>query len=102
MINLKPIISIDNEGMGIVEEKAFSTKKSDQLIFKHIKKVVEETGIETYALVHVNALDRVKTYSDELERITGVKPDYVSEISSIVAMNAGIGSVAVAYIKKEK
>ena len=33
LINLKPIISIDDEGMGIIEAKAFSTKKSDQLIF---------------------------------------------------------------------
>ncbi|HKL61641.1 MAG TPA: DegV family protein, partial [Acholeplasma sp.] len=102
LVNLKPIISIDDEGMGIIEAKAFSTKKSDQLIFDHITKIVEESGIETYALVHVNALDRVAKYSDVLERITGFKPDYVSEISSIVAMNAGIGSVAIAYIKKIK
>ena len=72
------------------------------LFFDHIKKVVQEQGIETYALVHVNALDRVSKYSQVLESITGQKPDYVSEISSIVAMNAGIGSVAVAYIKKIK
>ena len=102
MINLKPIISIDTEGMGIIEAKAFSLGKSDQLIFDHIKQVHETAGIEAYALVQVNAMDRVHKYVKELEKITGQKPDYISEISTIVAMNAGIGSVAVAYIKKEK
>ena len=102
MINLKPIISIDAEGMGIIEAKAFSLGKSDQLIFDHIKQVHETAGIEAYALVQVNAMERIDHYVKTLESITGLKPDYISEISTIVAMNAGIGSVAVAYIKKEK
>jgi hypothetical protein len=31
----------------------------------------------------------------------GKNPTYIMEISTIVAMNAGIGSLAVAYIKGE-
>lgn len=53
------------------------------------------------ALVHVNALDRAMYYKERIEALTGVKVAYISEISTIVAMNAGIGSVAVAYIKKK-
>ncbi|MDY0210335.1 MAG: DegV family protein [Acholeplasma sp.] len=101
MINLKPIISIDREGMGIIEDKAFSLKKADTLIFDHIKAVQKESGIDTFALVHVNAPQRASYYKQTIEAITGVKVCYISEISTIVAMNAGIGSVAVAYIKKE-
>ena len=100
LINLKPIISIDGEGMGIIAAKAFSQGKSDKLVFEDVKNAVATSGIYSYALVHVNALERAEHYALELEKITGMKPDYVSEISTIVAMNAGIGSVAVAYTKK--
>lgn len=100
IINLKPVISIDDDGMGIIAGKAFSLKKSDAFIFNEIQKVQEKEGIESYALVHVNALDRADYYSNKLKEITGKEPDYISEISTIVAMNAGVGCVAVAYIKK--
>ena len=102
LLNLKPIISIDSEGMGIIHDKAFSIKKSNHLIFEHIKTVHESDGIESYALVHINAPSRAAEYAKELESITNIKPLYISEISTIVAMNAGIGSVAVAYIRKDK
>lgn len=102
LINLKPIISIDDEGMGIIFDKAFSIKSSDQKIFDHIKEVVSKHGIESYALVHINAPDRLEYYSQELTKLTGMKPDYVTDISTIVAMNAGVGSVAVSYFKKER
>lgn len=102
LLNLKPIISIDSEGMGIIHDKAFSIKKSNHLIFEHIKTVHECDGIESYALVHINAPSRAAEYAKELESITNIKPLYISEISTIVAMNAGIGSVAVAYIRKDK
>lgn len=102
LLNLKPIISIDSDGMGIIHDKAFSLKKSNRLIFEHIKTVHESGGIESYALVHINAPSRAAEYAKELESITNIKPLYISEISTIVAMNAGIGSVAVAYIRKDK
>ncbi|MFA7377129.1 MAG: DegV family protein, partial [Acholeplasmataceae bacterium] len=78
LINLKPIISIDDEGMGIIFDKAFSISSSDQKIFNHIKEVIRTEGIESYALVHINALDRLAYYEQELTNITGMKPDYVT------------------------
>ncbi len=102
LINLKPIISIGDEGMGIIFDKAFSISSSDRKIFNHIKEVIRTKGIESYALVHINALDRLSYYEQELTKITGMKPDYVTDISTIVAMNAGVGSVAISYFKKER
>jgi len=40
--------------------------------------------------------NELKTY----EAITGLKPAYIMDISTIVAMSAGVGTVAVAYIRK--
>lgn len=101
LINLKPIISIDQEGVGIIHDKAIGIKKADDIILKHIKMIKETSDIDMIALVHVNALDRAMYYKERIEALTGVKVAYISEISTIVAMNAGIGSVAVAYIKKK-
>ncbi|MCF7932431.1 MAG: DegV family EDD domain-containing protein [Acholeplasmataceae bacterium] len=100
ILNLKPVISIDDEGNGIIFDKSFSLKKSDTLIQKHIEKVMDDSGIDTYAIVHANAPERAAAYAKTYEAITGLKPAYIMDISTIVAMSAGVGTVAVAYIRK--
>lgn len=101
IMNLKPVISIDDEGNGIIFDKAFSQKMSDKKIFNHIASIVRDYGIKSYSLVHVNAPERAQNYANKLEAITGIKPLYTSDISTIIAMNSGIGTVAVAYIRKD-
>lgn len=99
IMNLKPIISIDETGQGIIFEKSLSLKSSNQKIEKHIREIVEKHGIESFAIVHANAEDRASAYAEKFEKIIGKKPEYVMDISTIVAMNAGIGTVAIAYIR---
>lgn len=101
ILNLKPVISIDDEGNGIIFDKAFSQKMSDKKIFKHIANVVKDHGIDSYALVHVNAPERANLYEQMMIKLTGLEPLYISDISTIIAMNSGIGTVAVAYIRKD-
>jgi len=101
-LNLKPIISIDEHGEGIIFDKGFNLRTADKKIIAHMKEIHQQHGIEHYAIVHAKAMDRVEQYEKALVEIIGKKPTYIMEISTIVAMNAGIGSVAVAYIKGEK
>ncbi len=98
--NLKPVISIDEQGEGIIFSKGLSVKMSTKKIFDHLKKIHEEKGIERYTIVHAKAENRVSEYTEKAKAITGLDPAYTMDISSIVALNAGIGTVAIAYITK--
>jgi DegV family protein with EDD domain len=102
VLNLKPIISIDDDGKGIIFEKSLSVKKANKVIKKHIEEIVLNYGIESYAIVHANALDRAKDYQKTFLEIIGKEAEYIMDISTIVAMNAGIGTVAIAYIRKDQ
>lgn len=102
IMNLKPVISIDEEGNGIISDKSFSLKSSNKKIQEHIEQVMKQEGIDSYAIVHANADKRALEYAERFEKIIGKKPEYIMNISTIVAMNAGIGTVAIAYIKGDK
>ena len=99
--NLKPVVSIDETGEGIIFSKGFSMKMSTNKIFKHLESVHKNQGIERYAIVHAMADDRVKEYIQKAKSITNLEPVYTMNISAIVAMNAGLGTVAIAYITKK-
>ncbi len=99
IMNLKPVVSIDEDGNGIIADKGFSIKMSNQKIYRHVEKVHQEQGIQAYAIVHANAADRALEYETMYTKLMGKAPLYVMDISTIVAMSAGIGTVAIAYIK---
>lgn len=97
--NLKPVISIDRDGKGIISDKGLSLKSSDKKIYNHVKEVHETYGIESYAIVHARGGKRVDDYVEKYSKLIGRAPDYVMDISTIVAMNAGLGTIAIAYIR---
>ncbi len=102
ILNLKPVISIDEKGEGIIFDKGFSIKSSNKKIYNHVKSVLETHEIDSYAIVHANAFDRADQYKQIYEELIGKSPEYTMDISSIVALSAGIGTVAIAYVKGAK
>ncbi len=98
--NLKPVISIDDTGEGIIFSKGLSLTSSNKKIQKHIEKIVKKSGIDRYAIVHAKAPKRAQSYEKTYTDIIGKAPLYTMDISTIVAMNAGIGTVAIAYLEK--
>ena len=100
VLNLKPVVSIDDSGEGIIFEKALSLSKATKKIKEHVLKIHQENGVERFAIVHANAQDRADEYATMFEELLGIKPAYIMDISTVVAMNAGIGTVAIAYMEK--
>jgi DegV family protein with EDD domain len=98
MLNLKPIISIDENGKGVAFGKAFSAKSNTEKILRIVKKANSENKIISYSIVHANALKKANEYSLKLTEALGQPPEYITEISPVVGLNAGIGSIAVSYI----
>lgn len=92
IMNLKPVISLDADGGGIIKRKAFSLHKNVQQILE----LAKQAPVESYAIVHALAPERAQKLADQMENITGLKPLYTTMITPIVAMNAGIGAIAVA------
>ncbi len=98
VLNLKPIVSLDEMGAGIAFGKAFSRKG----VLKKIKSLLaEDLPVSHLCIVHGNAPDRAEAWKEQLEDAFGVTVDYITDISSVVAANSGPGAVAIAYIKKE-
>lgn len=96
LLNLKPVVSIDRNGEGIVIGKALSTRGNTKKIQSLLQDIMQTKKIAKYAIVHAAAEDRAQHYEQMFTSLIGKKPEYTTEISSVVAMNAGIGCVAIA------
>ncbi len=102
IVNLKPVVSLDEEGKGTIAGKAFSTRANTQAIREMMKEDNTTKGITRYAIVHANDEDRAEDYRRMCTDLLGKEPEYMMNISTIVGMSAGAGSVAVAYMCGEE
>ena len=101
-INLKPVVSIDAKGKGSIAEKAFSEKGNEKKLFRLLEKVNEQQKVSRYAIVHANNPEKAEAYRKRSVALFGKEPEYIMNISTIVGMSAGVGTVAISYMCEEE
>ncbi|MGL4772738.1 MAG: DAK2 domain-containing protein [Clostridium sp.] len=99
LVNLKPIVSIDKEGKGVLIGKAFSVKGNTKEIYNLVKDMKNTEGIKKYNIVHGKGEKRLDDFKNELIKIIGKEPEYIEEVSAIVASSAGENTLAIGIIK---
>ncbi len=102
LMNLKPIVSLDEQGRGIAFDKAFSGKGLMRKIEALVRSTQASPGIVRYAVVHAAAPKRAAEFAAVVEDITGMEPSYITAISPIVGMHSGRGAVAIGIVEKDR
>jgi fatty acid-binding protein DegV len=93
-------MTLDSDGKGAAFGVAFSKRASTKLIYRLVGKALREGGIKEYSIVHADNLSLALEYKNELTKLIGKGPEFISEISSIVAIHSGPGCVAVCFTKE--
>ena len=98
ILNINPIVSIDESGKAIVFDKSFNQKANMEKVMGYIRKINQENKIWNYIVLHANNNEAAKWYSDKMQMLTLKDPVSVVNISPIIGANAGIGAAAVALL----
>jgi DegV family protein with EDD domain len=98
ILNINPIVSIDESGKAIVFDKSFNQRANMDKVMGYITKISQEKKIWNYIVLHANNNEAAKWYSEKMEKLINKKPVSVVNISPIVGANAGIGAASVALL----
>ncbi len=94
ILQIKPIISINTEGIYYTYKKVRGRKKS----LKELLQIVEESAKDkliNVAVVHGNALEEAKELLDSIKELSNVKETFFSQISPVMVVHTGPGLVGV-------
>ena len=100
MLNLNPIISLNESGKAIVFDKGFGIKINMEKIISHIRNVSKDNSVWNYIVMHANNPEAAEWYRQKMVKLTGKEPVSVENISPIIGANAGAGAAAVAYMNE--
>jgi len=98
LMNVKPVVIVNNEGGTETYGKPLSEKKSMKMIMKRLEKHLAGKKIWGYAITHANNPETARWYADQIEQLTGKKPEYIRPGSPVLVTNVGIGVVAVSVM----
>lgn len=98
LLNIKPIVSIDEHGKSILLGKTFSQQSNVNLVLKKIDDLNARGKILDYVVLHAHNPAGASEYARRMQLLTGIDPVAVVDISPVIGMNAGIGATAVSIM----
>lgn len=98
LLNINPIVSVDDNGKAIVFDKSFNQKANMSKVMGHIKRLSGGKRIWNYIVLHAQNPDAAAWYAQEMETLFGKKPVSVINISPVIGAHAGVGAAAVAFM----
>ncbi len=99
-LNLKPIVSLDENGKATAAGKSFSRAANMKKIIKILQKKNTENKIWKYAIVHAQARERAEKYAERLTAVIGKEPAYIMGLSPVVGVHNGIGAIGIGIMNE--
>jgi DegV family protein with EDD domain len=98
ILNINPIVSLDETGKAVLFDKTFSQKANMAKVMSHIKKISNNKKIWNYIVLHANNTRAADWFSEKMETLTNMKPVSIVNISPVIGANAGAGAASVALL----
>jgi hypothetical protein len=98
LLNIKPIVSMDEHGKAKLIGKTFSQASNMNLVLKKIEAMNTQQNIWNYIVLHAHNPDGAHEYTVRMKQITGRDPAAVVDISPVIGMSAGVGATAVSIM----
>ncbi|MCF7803953.1 MAG: DegV family EDD domain-containing protein [Candidatus Marinimicrobia bacterium] len=100
LLNLKPVIRIDEDGKAEQFGTVFGVEGGKKKIFKLLQERLDSSVPLDFAIAHVDAMDDAKSFAERIENEFTLNHDiFIQDASPVLAAHAGFGVVAIAYIE---
>ena len=98
LLNVNPIVSMDEQGKSIVFGKTYSQSSNMEKVMEHIKEISKNKSDWNYIVLHADNETGAKWYTNKMKDLTGKDPASIVNISPVIGANAGIGATSVAFM----
>ncbi|NLZ38796.1 MAG: DegV family protein [Firmicutes bacterium] len=96
LLNIKPIIRVNEEGIYVPAGKARSQDKALEQIVHHLQKFAGNRKVKALAVAHGAAQEAANKLKSALESTFGVSTSLFTQVSAVIGVHTGPGTVGAA------
>ncbi len=99
MLNIKPVMHVDNEGHLIPLEKVRGRKKSLNALVDHMKEsAIEPISEQTIFITHGDCLEDAEYIAQEIRDLFGVTEIVINYVDPVIGAHSGPGTLALFFL----
>jgi DegV family protein with EDD domain len=98
VLGLNPVISMDENGKSLLFGNTFRQEASLNKIYTHILKIGHGKTIWNYIILHAHNPEGAQKAEEKMMKIAGKKAVSVVDISPVIGMHAGNGTIAISLL----
>ena len=103
LLNIKPILHVNDEGKLIPQEKVRGRKKSIQALFEHISSGLSQAPEDaTVFITHGDCEDEAQLLADMIKDKLGVQDIHLNYIDPVIGAHSGPGTIALYYLAQNR
>lgn len=98
MLNIKPVLHVDNEGKLIPMDKVRGRKQSLQALVDKMEKTAVDPGDQYVFISHGDCLEDAEYVAQLVKEKFGVKNVYINYIGPVIGSHSGPGTIALFFM----
>lgn len=98
MLNIKPVLHVDDEGHLIAMEKVRGRKQSLLALVDHMEKTAINPGQQVVYISHGDCLAEAQFVADEVKKRFGTKEIYINYVGPVIGSHSGPGTMALFFL----
>ena len=98
MLNIKPVLHVDDEGHLIAMEKVRGRRQSLTALVDQMEKTAKDPGKQIVFISHGDCLEDAQIVADDIKKRFGTKDFYINFIGPVIGSHAGPGTVALFFM----
>lgn len=102
MLQIKPVLHVDDEGKLVSMDKARGRQGSLKALFDKMKESAIDPAKQTVYISHGDCYDDAKKLADMISEELGVTDILISEIGPVIGAHSGPGTVALFYLANKR
>ena len=100
MLQMKPVLHVDDEGRLIPVSKVRGRKASIKALLDKMEELVIDT--ETVFISHGDCLEEVEAMVEEIKRRFGTKEVHINYVGPVIGNHSGPGTIALFFLGKHR
>ena len=102
MLNIKPVLHVDNEGHLVSMVKARGRKAAVNTLVAKLQELGEGWDNSTVFICHADCMDDARRLEETVKEKCGVKEAFIGNLGAVIGSHAGPGTLALFFMGKEK
>ena len=103
LLNIKPVLHVDNDGLLIPMEKTRGRKKSIQALVKHMEaSVIKPLEDQVIGISHGDCIEDVEYLQKLITEKFGVRNYLVNYVDPVIGAHSGPGTLALFFLAHQR